>query len=90
MKTLSSDSKPRAQPASSGDEDAVRDLADLVHDADVEVRAAAIEALGSIGGPAALRVLREVEHDEDFEDLEIVEDALDAALLTVNPLERRS
>jgi hypothetical protein len=29
-----------------------------------------------------------VEEDEEFEELEIVDDALDAALLTVNPLER--
>jgi HEAT repeat protein len=73
-----------------GDEDAVRDLADLVYDADVEVRVAALDALGSIGGPAALRILREAGQDEEFEELEIVDDALDAALLTVDPLERQS
>lgn len=73
-----------------GDEDVVRELAELVYDPDVEVRAAALEALGAIGGTAAIRVLRQVEEDEEFEELEIVDDALDAALLTVNPLERQS
>ncbi len=73
-----------------GEVDAVPDLAELVWDPDAEVRAAAIDALGSIGGPAAIRVLRQVEQDDEFEELENVEDALDAALITVNPLERQS
>jgi HEAT repeat protein len=73
-----------------GDEDAVRDLAELVYDADAEVRIAALDALGSIGGPGALRILREAGQDEDFDDLEIVDDALDAALLNLDPLERQS
>lgn len=73
-----------------GDEDIVPALADLVYDADSEVRAAALDALGSIGGPAAIRVLRQVEQDDEFEEAESVDDALDAALLTVNPLERQS
>lgn len=73
-----------------GDEDVVPLLADLVYDADSEVRAAAIDALGSIGGPAAIRVLRQVEEDDEYEEAESVDDALDAALLTVNPLERQS
>ncbi len=72
-----------------GDMDAVRELADLVYDPDLDVRAAALTALGSIGGPAAIRVLREAEQDEEFEEDEIIDDALDAALLTVNPLERQ-
>ncbi len=73
-----------------GDEDAVPELAELVYDPDAEVRAAAIEALGTIGGAAAIRILRTVESDDAFEEGDEVDDALDAALLTVNPLERRS
>lgn len=73
-----------------GEQDIVPDLAELVYDADTEVRSAALEALGEIGGPAAIRVLRQAEQDEEFEEPEILDDALDAALLTVNPLERQS
>jgi HEAT repeat protein len=73
-----------------GEADAVPELAELVYDPDSEVRAAALEALGSIGGPAAIRALRQAEQDDDFDDVEAVDDALDAALLTVNPLERQS
>jgi HEAT repeat protein len=73
-----------------GDEDVVPELAQLVYDPDAEVRAAALLALGAIGGAAAIRVLRQVEEDEEFEELEYVDDAIDAALLTVNPLERQS
>lgn len=73
-----------------GDQDAVPALAELVHDPDEEVRAATLEALGSIGGPAAIRVLRQAERDEELDAFEEVDDALDAALMTVDPLERRS
>ncbi len=73
-----------------GDADAVRELGELVYDQDAEVRAAALEALGAIGGPAAIRVLREAERDESYDDSEEIDDALDAALLTVNPLDRQS
>lgn len=73
-----------------GEADTVPELSELVYDSDAEVRAAAIEALGLIGGPAAIRVLRQVEQDEDIEDPESVDDALEAALLTDNPLERQS
>jgi HEAT repeat protein len=73
-----------------GDEDLVPFLAEIVYDPDSEVRAAVLEALGSIGGQAAIRVLREVDQDDEFEEEENVDDALDAALLTVNPLERQS
>lgn len=73
-----------------GDQDVVPELAELVYDADVEVRAAALDALGAIGGAAAIRVLRQVEQDEEFDEPEQVDDAIDAALLTVNPLERQS
>ena len=73
-----------------GEADVVPELAELVYDPDSEVRSAALDALGSIGGPAAIRVLRQVEQDEDFDDPELVDEALDAALLTVNPLERQS
>ncbi len=70
--------------------DVVPELADLVYDPDLDVRAAALAALGSIGGPAAIRVLREAEQDEEFEEEVIIDEALDAALLTVDPLERQS
>lgn len=73
-----------------GDADAVPELSQLVYDPDVEVRIAALDALGAIGGPAAIRVLREVESDESYDEPEDVEEALDAALLTVNPLDRQS
>ena len=73
-----------------GDQDAVPQLAELVHDPDAEVRTATLAALGDIGGAAAIRILREVEEDEEFEELADVDAALDAALLTVDPLERRS
>jgi HEAT repeat protein len=68
--------------------DAVRELADLIYDPDLEVRAAALSALGAIGGPAAIRVLREAGQDEEFEEEEVIDEALDEALLTVDPLER--
>jgi HEAT repeat protein len=72
-----------------GDEDIVPALADLIYDPDSEVRAAALDSLGTIGGAAAIRVLRQVEEDDEFDEAENVDDALDAALLTVNPLERQ-
>ncbi len=73
-----------------GDADAVPELSQLVYDPDAEVRVAALEALGAIGGPAAIRVLREVERDDSFDEPDDVEEALDAALLTVDPLDRQS
>ncbi len=73
-----------------GDMDTVPELADLVYDVDLEVRAAALAALGSIGGPAAIRVLREAGQDEEFEEEEIIDEALDEAHLTVDPLEWQS
>lgn len=73
-----------------GDEDLVPNLAELIYDRDVEVRTAALDALGEIGGQAAIRVLRVAEENTEFEDQEIVDDALDAALLTIDPLEGRS
>lgn len=73
-----------------GNTDVVPDLAELIYDQDAEVRAAAIEALGEIGGSAAIRVLRQAEQDDELAEDEHVDDALDAALLTVNPLERNS
>lgn len=73
-----------------GEADAVPELAELAHDPDAEVRAAAVEALGSIGGPMAIRTLRNFAQDADFEEADELDDALDAALLTVNPLKRPS
>jgi HEAT repeat protein len=73
-----------------GDAGVVPELSELVYDPDEEVRLAAIEALGAIGGPAAVRVLRQIKQDEDFEELEMIDDAIDAALLSVDPLQRQS
>lgn len=73
-----------------GDQDVVQELAKLVHDPDLEVRVAVLESLGLIGGAAAIRILREAESDDEFEELEIVDNALDAAQLTIDPLEWQS
>ncbi len=73
-----------------GETDIVPELAELAYDPDPEVRDVALEALGAIGGPAAMRVLRQVEQDEDFEETESLDEAIDAALLTVDPLQRPS
>jgi len=72
-----------------GEADAVPELAQLIYDPDAEVRAAALAALGTIGGPAAVRALRQAGEDDEFEEPEIVEEALDAAMLSVNPLDRQ-
>ena len=61
-------SKPLALLASSVMTTSCRSLTEIVYDPDSEVRAAALDALGSIGGQAAIRVLRQVEQDDEFEE----------------------
>lgn len=56
---------------------AVRYLSDLVYDEDVDVRMAAIEALGRIGGPEAERLLLSLLESEDEAVVAAVEDALE-------------
>ena len=72
------------------DDRAVSGLAPLVVDPDSEVRYAAIASLGQVGGRAAVRVLRHLAEEEDERDLEAVEEALDEALATVDPLQVRA
>lgn len=66
--------------------DAVSGLSDLVLDRDVEVRHAAVGALGKIGGPGAIRVLRAYAESCPPADRELVEDALAEAQLLDNSL----
>jgi HEAT repeats len=73
-----------------GDRSAVPELANLATDADSEVRLAAIEALGKIGGLTAVNVLRSLAADEQSESVKAIEDALDEAMLTVDPIGRLS
>jgi len=56
--------------------DAVPDLIKMVQEEDVELRDAAISALGRIGGPEARRVLRACCESEDEDLQEVAEDAL--------------
>jgi len=72
------------------DDRAVPGLAPLVVDQDAEVRYAAIASLGQVGGRAAVRVLRNLADEADERDLEAVEEALDEALATVDPLQVRA
>jgi hypothetical protein len=69
-----------------GDTSLVESLATLLEDEDAEVRAAAVGALGRIGGPGALRVLRRLSQSGLFEDEEMIQDALDEAMLSEDPL----
>lgn len=50
-----------------GEEEAVSYLIDLVNDLDTEVSAAALQAIGGIGGAAAKKILRALAADEDEE-----------------------
>lgn len=56
--------------------DAIRPLSRLVQEDDLEVRLAAIEALGRIGGPEAERILLELLEHENEAIAEAAEDAL--------------
>lgn len=87
---VSADSEIRFEAARAageiGDEAAIPVLAELVDDDDVEVRTTAVSALGAIGGVAAVRVLRNTLQDAEPEFGELIEAALDEALLTSDPL----
>jgi HEAT repeat protein len=64
----------------------VEPLANRVDDEDAEVRHAAIRALGQIGGPGAVRVLRNLRARAEDAENELVVDALEEAILAVDPL----
>jgi HEAT repeat protein len=69
-----------------GTSDDVAELSELTLEEDTDVRQAAITALGEIGGPGAVRVLRNLAQRASEGDKEAVDDALDAALLANDPL----
>jgi hypothetical protein len=71
-----------------GETSLVESLATLLEDEDAEVQSAAVGALGRIGGPGALRVLRRLSQSGLFVDEEMIQDALDEALLSEDPLAR--
>ena len=72
-----------------GDDRAVPGLALLAIEPDAQVRYAAITALGQIGGRAAVRVLRNLAEHADERDAEIIEEALEESLSSVDPLQVR-
>jgi HEAT repeat protein len=81
----SSDAEVRYEAARAcgelGHVDALSGLSDLVQDQDTEVRQAVIGALGKIGGPGAVRVLRAYSESCPPADRELVDEALSEALL---------
>jgi HEAT repeat protein len=64
----------------------IESLVTLLDDEDSEVQAAAVGALGAIGGPGAIRVLRRLTESGVIEDETMIQDALDEALLSEDPL----
>lgn len=68
------------------DDDVVSDLAPLAGDPDAEVRHAAIASLGQIGGRAAVRLLRTLAADADEADADLIDEALEEAGTSVEPL----
>lgn len=69
-----------------GDIRAIPELSELLSDEDVEVRQAAIAALGEIGGNAAIRLLRQLAEAGDSVDAEVIDEALEQALIDESPL----
>jgi HEAT repeat protein len=69
-----------------GTSDDVAELSELTLDEDADVRRAAVSALGEIGGPGAIRVLRNLASQAQDADQEAIEDAIDAAQLGSDPL----
>jgi HEAT repeat protein len=69
-----------------GTSDDIPDLSELTLEEDTDVRQAAIASLGEIGGPGAVRVLRNLAGEASEGDQEAIDDALDAALLSSDPL----
>jgi HEAT repeat protein len=72
-----------------GTSDDVAELSELSLDEDTDVRHAAIAALGEIGGPGAIRVLRNLAQQAHDGDDDVINDALDAAQLGSDPLRFR-
>ncbi|HEV2109188.1 MAG TPA: HEAT repeat domain-containing protein [Thermomicrobiales bacterium] len=71
-----------------GDDRAVPELGNLIDDHDHEVRTAAIMALGRIGGATAARALADImERGEGAVDSDLVAEALEEAMLEVDPLQ---
>lgn len=69
-----------------GTTDDVTELSKLTLDEDADVRLAAITALGEIGGHGAVRVLRNRMNQASELEQDAIREALDAALLTTDPL----
>jgi len=72
-----------------GTSDDVPDLSELTLEDDTDIRQAAIAALGEIGGPGAIRVLRNLSRQAHDGDDEAINDAVDAAQLGSDPLQFR-
>jgi HEAT repeat protein len=72
-----------------GTSDDVAELSELTLEEDTDVRQAAIAALGEIGGPGAVRVLRNLSRQAHDGDDDVINDALDAAQLGSDPLRSR-
>jgi HEAT repeat protein len=69
-----------------GTSDDVGDLSELTLDEDSEVRQAAIFTLGEIGGPGAIRILRNLADQVSESERDAINEALDTALLGNDPL----
>ncbi len=65
---------------------AVGDLAELTKDADIEIRLAAVTALGEIGGGEARRTLRQLASSGDAAMREAAEEALEVLRFNADPL----
>ena len=68
--------------------DLIESLTKLLDDEDPEVQAAAVGAIGKIGGTGALRVLRRWLETQVIDDEDMIQDALDEAMLSDDPLAR--
>jgi HEAT repeat protein len=90
----SGDAEVRFEAARAGGElghiDAIPGLSELMLDPDTDVRQAAISALGKIGGPGAVRVLRAYSESSPPADRELVEDALAEAQMQDDVLRGKS
>ncbi len=70
-----------------GDVDALPGLSELARlEEDVDVRHAAIAAIGEIGGPGALRILMRLADAAPATDSEVIDDAIVEASLETDPL----
>jgi HEAT repeat protein len=73
-----------------GDDRAVPGLIGLTSDEDVEVKQVAISALGRIGGAAAVNALRRLARRAGTVDRDLIEEALEEALVSVDALRLRT